>query len=184
MAPSPPRYDRWPVAMQYAMRLRGALLPCGPGVRGVGWPDTPRVRLAAIAGALAGGHVAALLTAAWVWGAAADPGSPLSIAKSAGRSRAHRASDAQRYELRLSPADVAELGEFGVTTPLRTILDLLHLSPSFGPDERTACRELMTLAAVEEEELRQQLLSMRRPHVRLARERFREVTDIRGPALP
>lgn len=184
MDPSPPRYDRWPVAMQHAMRLRGALVPCGPGVRGVGWPDTPRVRLAAIAGVLAGGHVAALLTAAWVWGAAADPGSPLSIAKAAGRSRSRHASDAQRYELRLSPADAAMLGEFGVTTPMRTILDLLHLSPSFGPDERTACRELMTLAAVDAEELHQQLLALRRPYVRLARERFREVTNTRVLALP
>ncbi len=184
MHPSPPRYDRLPVAMQHALRLRGALIPCGPGVRGVGWPDTPRVRLAAIAGVLSGGHVAALLTAAWVWGAATDPGSPLSIAKAAGRSRAHQAGGAKRYELRLSPADVSVLGEFGATTPLRTILDLLHLSPSFGPDERDACRELMTLAAIDAEELREVLLTLRRPHVRLARERFREVADARAVALP
>lgn len=183
MSPSPPRYDRWPLALQHAMRLRGVLLPCGPGMRGVGWPDTPLVRLAAIAGSLEGGHVAALLTAAWVWGAAPDPGSPLSVAGSAGQARICRASNTHRYELRLSPADVTMLGEFGVTTPKRTILDLLHLSASFGSDERNACRELLKPAAIDAKQMTDHLAELHRPHVKLARERFREVAAEQTAAL-
>ena len=184
MFPSPPRYDRWPLALQHAMRLRGALLPCGPGVRGVGWPDTPRVRLAAIAGVLEGGHVAAFLTAAWVWGAAADPGEPLSVAGCAGRARTHRPSGARRYELRLGQADIETLGEFGVTTPLRTILDLLHANATFGLAEQSACRNLMSLANIDTDEVNDLLFGLRRPHVRLARARFREVAREHEAALP
>lgn len=184
MDPSPPRYDRWPLSVQHAMRLRGALVRCGPGVRGVGWPDTPRVRLAAIANALEGGQFAALLTAAWVWGAVDDPGTPLSVARSAGRSRTSRAVGAQHYELRISPADVVKFGEFGVTTPMRTILDLLHVNPSFGPRERSACRELLRISPVGAEDMSARLLALRRPHVRLARERFRGVLAERTATLP
>ena len=184
MTTSPPRYDRWPLALQHAMRLRGALLPCGPGMRGVGWPDTPPVRLAAIAGALEGGHVAAMLTAAWVWGAAPDPGIPLSIAGSAGKARTPIASDTRRYELRFGPADVTVFGEFGVTTPVRTTLDLLHLSASFGAEERRACHELLALAGITIEHMTELLVALRRPYIRRARERFREVAAEHTPALP
>jgi hypothetical protein len=145
-------------------------------VRGIGWPDTPRVRLSAIAGALSGNQFATLLTAAWVWGAAEDPGDPLSVAGFAGRARTQHTREVHRYELRISEAEVARLGQFGVTTPLRTILDLLHLSPTFGEIEQHSCRELLSIAQISTEELSQLLITLRRPHIRLARERWREIS--------
>ena len=77
--PDPPRFDLWPEALRSAELRRGTLVACGPGVRGVGWPDSPRVRLAALAPWLSGGRVAAFRTAAWVWGAAREPGRPLRV---------------------------------------------------------------------------------------------------------
>lgn len=142
--PDPPRYDLWPTALRSAGRLHGALVPCGPGVRGVGWPETPRVRATALAEFIGEDRVATHLTAAWVWGAARDPGRPLRASVPAKRRYTGIDTEMLRVsELRLSESDVTPLGRFAVTTPLRTVLDLLHDPDGFGPVERIACRLLV-----------------------------------------
>ncbi len=93
-----PRWDRWPEAVRSAELRAGSLVRCGPGYRPVGWPETPRVRAAALAPWLGAGRTAVLGTAAWIWGAAREPGSPLEIATEA---RAElRAEHGQRVRLR------------------------------------------------------------------------------------
>src|SRR5690554_1436589 len=136
----PPRYDRWPVALRSAMLLRGALVRCGPGVRGVSWPDCAAVRLEALRPWLTEDLVAVHLTAAWVWGAALDPADPLCIASLAGRRPAPSSSPGvRRYEQRFSPDELVSFGALRVTNELRTILDLLHIPGEFGCAERLAC---------------------------------------------
>lgn len=180
----PPRYDLWPESVQHAMRLRGALIPCGPGMRGAAWPDTPRVRLAAIGFRLDRSLVAAYLTAAWVWGAATDPGSPLSVAAAAGSARAPVAPGTRRYELRFAPGDISELGEFGVTSPTRTLLDLLHRPILFDESTRDACSNLLELIPHATEHTIHEVNRRRRPHVRLARERLHDLLANPSPRLP
>lgn len=183
MSSDPPRYDLLPHTVQRAMRLRGALVDCGPGLRGVAWPEVPRVRLTAIAPALQSGRVAAYLTAAWVWRSTPHPGTPLSVASPPGSSRHGLPHGCKRYELRLRTEDVSIIGEFGVTTPLRTILDLVYRPEPYGTIERDACRELYESAHVDAEEVHVRLTTQRRPHGRLARERFHEILKMPGPLL-
>lgn len=142
-SPDPPRYDQWPVAVRSAGRLHGTLVPCGPGLRGVGWPESPRVRATALAGTLTRDQIATRMTAAWLWGAARDPGRPLSAhSRTSGRwSRADTVT-VRTSELRIAPSEVIQLGPCRVSTPGRTILDLLYASEPFGVAERVACRLL------------------------------------------
>lgn len=171
--PDPPRYDLWPEAMRSAWRLSGALVPCGPGVRGLGWPETPRVRLTAIAAWLRGGRIASHLTAAWVWGAARDPGYPLQVSQLPGRRRPPEAVPGLRiYDLRGAGPESHDFGGLAVTTPPRTVLDLLYDPSGFGAREAIACRLLLRLTEDGGAEISRRIETHRRPHARLARERF------------
>lgn len=169
--PVPPRYDRWPVALQHAMRLRGALVRCGPGMRGVGWPDSPGVRLAALGAWLGEDLCASHLTAAWVWAAAEHPGEPLRLAARAGGSRRSPAG-VRRYELRLGDGELERFGGLPVTTRMRTLLDLLHDPSGFSDEERHACRALLARIPDGAECVSARLLEHRRPHRRLAVQRL------------
>ncbi|MBN9612266.1 MAG: hypothetical protein J0H64_02150, partial [Actinobacteria bacterium] len=104
--PRPPRYDLWPAAVRSAARLHGALVPCGPGYRGIGWPETPTVRASALAEFLSNDRIATHLTAAWVWGAARSPGRPVRVS-TRGRRRITLPSTEQLRvsEARLAPED-------------------------------------------------------------------------------
>lgn len=171
--PEPPRYDLWPVAQRSAWRLSGALVPCGPGLRGIGWPETPRVRLAAVAAWLAADRATSHLTAAWVWGAVREPGSPLQITMRAGARRPQEfGRDVRFYELRCADEDIAELGAFATTTPLRTVGDLLHSPDAFGTREIAACRLLLRLVDGGAETVRARLSAHRRPYRRIAQRRL------------
>jgi hypothetical protein len=162
------------------MRLRGALLPCGPGVRGVAWPDTPRVRLAALGSWLRGDFAASHLTAAWVWGATEDPPRPLTIAAPAGRHTRPVQPEVRYYELRFAPDDLVKLGDFTATAPLRTVLDLLHDQERFDRVEQAASVQLLDSLGMPAERLLGLLEHRRRPHVRLARSRLEELLRLEG----
>lgn len=169
---SPPRVDRWPIALRHAFKLRGALVPCGPGLRGVAWPDTSSVRLATLGPWLHAHAAASHLTAAWVWGAARHPGEQLTFTTHSGRrpppTHPHHIA---WHQLTLHGEDLCTLGDFTVTSPERTAFDLLHSSSRFSTAEQVACRLLVrtqpTLNA-----LRKRVFSHRRPHSTLARARF------------
>lgn len=180
--PDPPRYDLWPATVRSAGRLHGTLVPCGPGVRGIGWPETPRVRAGALAGTLTRGQTATRMTAAWLWGAARDPGRPLSAHTRAGdwRSRADSVT-VRTSEFRFAPGDVVQLGPCRVSTPARTILDLLYAPAPFGTAERVACRLLAHrvtggLAAIQEH-----LHTHRRPYRREAVTRLASIFPAATP---
>lgn len=169
---SPPRVDRWPIALQHAFKLRGALVPCGPGLRGVAWPDTSSVRLATLGPWLHAHAAASHLTAAWVWGAARHPGEQLTFTTHSGRrpppTHPHHIS---WHQLTLNVEDLRTLGDFTVTSPERTAFDLLHCSSGFNTAEQVACRLLVRSQPVLNA-LRERVFSRRRPHSTLARARF------------
>lgn len=175
--PQPPRFDRWPVALRSAMRLRGALVDCGPGVRGVAWPDSPGVRLTSLRPWLEEGLVASYLTAAWVWAAAASPGSRLQISSRAGhRPRQASQPEVQGIEQRLAPSDTVHFGSLQVTSRQRTTLDLLHQPDRFGCAEIVACQLMLLRISGGAMTLRTHMSAHHRPHARLARSRLSAMT--------
>ena len=130
--------------------MRGDLVRCGQGVRPVGWPDSARVRAHALSGQVAPGRIASHLTAAWVWGAARHPGTSLQATVTR-RRRRHPARDSG-ITLVHRPCAEEELARFGpvaVTTPRRTLIDLIHDAEgprgnpdALAPDTLVACRLL------------------------------------------
>ena len=162
--------------MRSAARLHGALVPCGPGFRGVGWPETPTVRASALAEFLVDDRIATHLTAAWVWGAARSPGRPLRVSTKARRRVTLPATEQLRVaEARLAPEDSCRLGDFGVTTPLRTMLDLLHDPEDFGPAELVACRVLSQQVPNGWRSVSEHVTEHRRPYRRSAELRLAQI---------
>ena len=175
--PAPPRFDLWPEALRSAELRRGTLVACGPGMRGVGWPDSPRVRLAALAPWLSGGRVAAFRTAAWVWGAAREPGRPLRVT-TVGRGRHSTVGTEQLrvHELRLSSEEVVRFGPFGATSPFRTALDLLYdPEHELTVTERVMLRLLFSCFEGGAEAVRAHLHDHPRPHRAVALQRLAAV---------
>ena len=149
---APPSFAHWPHAVRSAALLTGTLVRCGPGERAVGWPDTPRARCAALAQQLAGTYIAAEETAAWVWGTARDPGSPLSLITQGTRAPAtfELGRDAQLIKVkhfRLYPGDVEHIDGHRVTTPERTLYDLLRSPEPFTAARRVASRLLLRMGS-------------------------------------
>lgn len=141
--PDPPRYDTWPVAVRSALRLRGSLLTLGPGERGTGWPDSPRVRAATLAPWGERGLIACFETAAWVWGSLDFLPIALQFTTPPGHRKiryAHPAIDV--HELRIKPGEFLAFAGRSVTTPLRTSIDLLVQPRDFTRAHRVACRIL------------------------------------------
>lgn len=140
--PKPPRLDRWPPAVRSAEVLRGTAVRCGPGLRLVSWPETPAVRASAIAAELSG-RIGVQLTAAWIWGAARDPGARLEFSVPRGLPLPGTASSGVvLHEYRISEHETVRVGGFLVTSPVRTIYDLLR-APRFEAAERLACRVML-----------------------------------------
>lgn len=168
-----PRIDRWPVCVRSAELQRGTLVRCGPGLRLAGWPETPRVRLAALAPWLTPGRVAILSTAAWVWGAARSPDHRLEFSARHRQSLDALANNRVHFrQLRLEPSELTQLGDFAVTTPERTILDVLRLAPRFTQQQRSACRLLILHAALSRTTLLSSLNAAPRAHRERARTRL------------
>lgn len=171
----PPHFDSLPQAVQSALRLRGALVPCGNGVRGVAWPETPTVRLSTLASVLAPDLVASFMTAAWVWGAHPAPPMPHSVSSNTRRNQRQSSSSVSYSELRLVEGDMKSLGVLRVTTPSRTLFDLLARRQPFTQEEFDACVRLAESIGESLPAFETQLSKVRRPHVILARQRLREV---------
>lgn len=173
MIPAPPRIDRWPVAVRSAARLRGALATCGPGLRGIGWPESPAVRLVALAPWVGTELAACGVTAAWVWGARREPGRPLHATSARGRRAGIGDPTTLRvHEYRVANDDIVELDGLRVTSRLRTVEELLYYAPQFGPAEQASCRLLLLSVTGGVATLRGRLESSRRPHRVRARTRM------------
>lgn len=144
--PDPPSIVHWPPAVRSAELIRGTLVRCGPGLRPVAWPDTPRVRLAALAPWLGRDRVPTHLTAAWIWGAAAHPGSPMQLAVRGGTRRPEfTPRDVHVRSLSFGADELTLFGSYAVTSPVRTVCDLLRTRQNPDLATQVACRLLLRL---------------------------------------
>ncbi len=183
MSYPPPRYDLFPKSLQSALILRGALRRCGPGVRGVAWPDTPTVRLAALAQYLHSERIACHLTAAWVWHALPDAPEPYCVATSPGRGHATTLPGTRIMQFSFREDEVAKLGHFLVTSPQRTLYDLLHQPHSLSELEREAARVLLGKLSDRGAALRAQLHNERRPYGKRASTRLATIMKTSSHSL-
>lgn len=169
----PPRLDTWSIAELSAEMLRGSVTVCGPGHRLLSWPETPRVRLTALAPWTLPDRIAVLDTAAWVWGAMCDPGRPLQLSTFDGvRAPTVQGPDASVHQYRYRDEEIVQFGEFFVTSPARTVHDLLRLDEPVPPARRVACRLLLAATAGGAETVRAATTGRSRPHNRRVLERL------------
>lgn len=176
-----PRHDLLPATVQRAELIRGTLVPCGPGLRGVGWPDTPLVRAAALAPWFSPHRTALLLTAAWVWGAAHAPGVPLEFASAARAGRSDEYGVPVRSRQLQAPDErVHLLGTRRVTTPVATVADLLRLSTQLTRAHLIACRVLAAYCAASAERVAAELAAGPAPHRRRAYARLAKLNSVPG----
>lgn len=132
-----------PLAERMAARLDGDLYAFGDGHCPIDEIESPVLRLAAVLGARHPRLIAELATAAWVWGARDVQPAHLEFCVDL-RARARPAATPLTTvrEVVLVPGDTVGLGEFRVTTPLRTMVDLVRAREQFADIDRDAVRRL------------------------------------------
>lgn len=172
---SPPKLSLLPPTVLSAELQRGTIVHCGPGVRGVGWPETSQVRSAALEHMVPKSHlVAVLTTAAWVWGCAWHDQAPLTFSTlQAKRYLGLTGGNCRVHEFNIKPNDIIQIMDVFVTSPLRTVYDLLFISEEQYSDAYASlCAELCDRFSKETNEIVAFIRSSRRPYLTRAIERL------------
>jgi hypothetical protein len=126
-----------------AARLDGELYAVDECFSPIDEIEQQRHRAASLAALTSDRLIAEQRSAAWVYGALSLPPSRHEFCAD---TRARVRPSAPRFALRevvIDPGDVLEIGGMGVTTPLRTVLDLARFSERFDEVEREITRDLM-----------------------------------------
>ncbi|HEV7186102.1 MAG TPA: hypothetical protein VGN33_16550 [Leifsonia sp.] len=175
-----------PLAELHAARLDGHLYRVGDAFVTIDTPDSAELRAAAFRLVAPKAAVADRLTASWIHGARAGPPAPLHVCVDS----AHRVSgrSLQGLDVRqsiLSRGDIVLLGDAKVTSPLRTVVDLLRSVDRFTPAAAVELRGLLALAGADVFDCRERLQRHDRiPGTRRALERLSALADDRCSALP
>jgi hypothetical protein len=106
----------------------------------------PHLRAAVLASELPPRLIVEQHSAAWVWGAVADP--PLRhevCADTAARTRPALGAHLRVREVVIAHEDLAVLAGVSVTTPLRTVIDLARFVVEWTDSESRICSELMRI---------------------------------------
>lgn len=135
--------DDLPAAELCAARLDGELFAVGDGYCPVDEIEHPGHRAAALHRGQSDRLIAEQLSAAWVWGALDAPPSHVQFCVATGARVSH--SPARWMTMRevvIDPEEIADLDGRLVTTPVRTVLDLVRFSATFGAAEVHVVRRL------------------------------------------
>lgn len=125
--------DLSPAELQ-AARLDGEVYELAGAYCLVGEVEAPRHRARAVLAARSPRLIAELGTAAWIWGAAAQPVRLEFSVTPEARARFAPGVHIAVREIVYDDGDLATLDGHRVTTPLRTIIDLARLSEAFEPE--------------------------------------------------
>lgn len=181
----PPKINHLPRAVLSAECLRGNLVRCGPGYRHISWQECPAVRLYAIGDRIGHKTTASGKTAAWVWGAMESDGVHVHANVLPSVRFPSETNNVELSFCRLQKTDVVSIGEYFVTTPLRTLLDLLYFEDPITPELLTACKTLLTLIPGGAKTVRIQLQNKRHPKRSAAMLSFAELLGLNPePAAP
>ena len=144
--------DGWSPPVQSAELARGTLVRCGPGVRLAAWPESAEVRAQVLRRVIGDTLMPVLMSAAWVWGCARDPGTPLVCAtKGSTRPKLEATGPLRVHEFRYPQRHLAQCGDTVLPNPTRTACDLVRLSAELTPEVVVAIRLLVLQAAVSRE---------------------------------
>jgi hypothetical protein len=121
-----------------AARLDGEVYDLAGAYCLIGELEAPTHRARAVLGGRSGRLIAELGTAAWIWGAAAQPKRWEFAVTPDARARISPAQHITVREIVYVEGDVVDLDGFRVTTPLRTVLDLARFGEPF--DDATVAR--------------------------------------------
>lgn len=176
---TPPAFSLLPPSIISAELRRGSLVRCGPGVRGIGWPDNAVVRASTLLPPDAGEHelAVAAYSAAWVWGAEWQTGQPTLYSTLNGMRFLRRIGAPVRVrEYDIDRSHTVMLAGVRITSPPRTAYDLLYLDEDeyerFG---LSSLRSLLEREARLPKDLATRYHERNRPYRRRAEARLDEV---------
>lgn len=149
----------WPVAVRSAELARGTLVPCGPGVRLVSWPETAEARAYAARQAIGDHLMPVMQSAAWVWGCTRDPGVPFLCSTRGGTRPKHlRSAAVHVHEFRYPAGDLVRCGEVALPSPARTACDLVRLNAELDATTIVSIRLLLLRAGLSREDWQRELM--------------------------
>jgi hypothetical protein len=145
-----PLIDELPEVELQAVRLDGEAYRLGEGYVPIGVAPVPATRAIAALGTRTPRLVAALGTAAWIWGATPHPPARGEfLVDLAARWRPPFGGGPLVIESHLRPGDVVRWGEASVTSTLRTAVDLARFRTHFGENESAVVRRLAEIGGFE-----------------------------------
>lgn len=134
---------------------------------------TPSLRASALHRSVRERLIAERLTAAWIWGACADPPTPHQLCTGIENRVAHITSPwLEVREVVLSPADTVRVSGMVVTSPARTIADIARFAQAWERRERDAVAGLFRVEGVERRAVLADLHRLNLPHKRRALSRL------------
>lgn len=131
------------------MRLDGEVYPLAEGWCSIAELESPVHRAHAVLGRRSARLIAELGTAAWVWGATPIVPRVVEFCVDLGARARLRISPIVRVrELVLDPDDRVDLAGVGVTSPVRTMVDLARFRDPLTDDDRRVIVELARIGGV------------------------------------
>ena len=164
-----------PLAELCAARLDGELYALDEAFAPIDSPEGPTERARSVAAYCHGRLIAEQSTAAWIWGARATPPRYHELCASLGaRARPVFPLRTLVREVVIDESEFAIIGGVPVTTPLRTIVDLVRTRETFGDEDAAVIGRLLSIGrttvanCLTALESRQNLPNKRRARVRLS----------------
>lgn len=157
--------DDLPLAELLAARLDGEVYALADCFCPMDVAEVTENRAAALRSGLHDRLIAEQHSAAWIWGVVGSPPRPHRFAAAIGARVGRRSTSWMTVrEVVIDAEDLREVAGLGVTTPLRTAVDLLR-GPRFGATEAGIVRALMALGGFGSGECHEQIGSRRNlPH--------------------
>lgn len=156
------------------MRLDGELVTVDQSFAPFDDFPSPGQRASALARGLGERLIAERRSAAWIWGALDRPPAPHEFCV------AHNARVTRRpvphvvvREVVLGDGDITELGGAAVTSPRRTIADLVRFSETWTDEDRDVVARLLAIGRLSADDALRELERHKLPHKRRATERLR-----------
>lgn len=147
-----PLLDELPDVELQAMRLDGETYRLRDAHLPIGIPSVPAARAAAALGGRSPRLIAALGTAAWIWGAAPQPPSRDEfLVDLSARWRPPLGDGLDVIESVVRAGDVLRLGHASITSPIRTAVDLARFRVDFTDADAAAVRLLATIGGFDVE---------------------------------